>query len=249
MNKDVIINVDNVSYSYNSIKVLEDISFVVNRGDYVGIIGPNGSGKSTLLKIILGLIKPDKGRITISGKRLSNALDSCRIGYVSQRISQESQDLPATLYEVVESGLVAKEKLFSNGKQNREKILNAISISGLKGKENKLIGQLSGGQRQKAFVARAIASAPQILILDEPFVGVDLSSQDEFYRFLKKLNVEQGLTIMFVSHDIDIISGQASRIIAINRKIVYTGQAENLDEKKLVDNIYGHKFTHIHHDR
>ncbi|MCA9380112.1 metal ABC transporter ATP-binding protein [Candidatus Dojkabacteria bacterium] len=249
MNKEVIIKVENINYSYNSIKVLENVSFDVNRGDYIGIIGPNGSGKSTLLKIILGLIKPDKGSITISGKKLSNGLDSCRVGYVSQRISQESQDLPATVYEIVESGLVAKEKLFSNGEKHREKILNAISISGLKGKEDKLIGQLSGGQRQKAFVARAIASDPQILILDEPFVGVDLASQDEFYRFLRKLNVEKGLTIIFVSHDIDIISGQASRMIALNRTIVYTGEAEKLDEKKLVDNIYGQKFTHIHHDR
>lgn len=249
MNHESIIKIDNISYSYNSINVLEDITFEVYRGDYLGIVGPNGSGKSTLLKIMLGLIKPDKGTITISGKKLSHALDSCRVGYVSQRISQESQDLPATVYEVVESGLVAKEKLFSNGNEHKEKVLKAIDISGLKGKENKLIGLLSGGQRQKAFVARAIASNPQILILDEPFVGVDLASQDEFYRFLKKLNTEKGLTIIFVSHDIDIISGQANRMIALNRKIVYTGEAERLDEKELVDNIYGHKFTHIHHDR
>lgn len=249
MKDETIIKIKDVSYSYNSVKVLEDVSFNVNSGDYIGIIGPNGSGKSTLLKIILGLIKPDKGSITISGKRLTNALDSCRVGYVSQRISQESQDLPATLYEVVESGLIAKEKLFSNSKQHKDKILQAISISGLKGNENKLIGQLSGGQRQKAFVARAIASDPQILILDEPFVGVDLASQDEFYRFLKKLNKDNGLTIIFVSHDIDIISGQASRIIALNRKIVYTGEAEKFDERQLVDNVYDHKFTHIHHDR
>ena len=249
MKDETIIKIKDVSYSYNSVKVLEDVSFNVNSGDYIGIIGPNGSGKSTLLKIILGLIKPDKGSITISGKRLTNALDSCRVGYVSQRISQESQDLPATLYEVVDSGLVANEKLFSNSKQHKDKILQAISISGLKGNENKLIGQLSGGQRQKAFVARAIASDPQILILDEPFVGVDLASQDEFYRFLKKLNKDNGLTIIFVSHDIDIISGQASRIIALNRKIVYTGEAEKFDERQLVDNVYDHKFTHIHHDR
>ena len=249
MKDETIIKIKDVSYSYNSVKVLEDVSFNVNSGDYIGIIGPNGSGKSTLLKIILGLIKPDKGSITISGKRLTNALDSCRVGYVSQRISQESQDLPATLYEVVESGLIAKEKLFSNSKQHKDKILQAISISGLKGNENKLIGQLSGGQRQKAFVARAIASDPQILILDEPFVGVDLASQDEFYRFLKKLNKDNGLTIIFVSHDIDIISGQASRIIALNRKIVYTGEAEKFDERQLVDNVYDRKFTHIHHDR
>ena len=249
MKDEIIIKIKDVSYSYNSVKVLEDISLDVNRGDYIGIIGPNGSGKSTLLKIILGLIKPDKGSVLISGKKLSKAMDSCRVGYVSQRVSQESQDLPATVYEIVESGLIAKERFFSNSEKHRETILNAISISGLKVYENKLIGELSGGQRQKAFVARAIASDPQILILDEPFVGVDLASQDEFYRFLKKLNKDNGLTIIFVSHDIDIISGQASRIIALNRKIVYTGEAEKFDERQLVDNVYDHKFTHIHHDR
>ena len=158
----------------------------------------------------MGLIKPDKGSVLISGKKLSKAMDSCRVGYVSQRVSQESQDLPATVYEIVESGLIAKERFFSNSEKHRETILNAISISGLKVYENKLIGELSGGQRQKAFVARAIASDSQILILDEPFVGVDLASQDEFYRFLKKLNKDNGLTIIFVSHDIDIISWPVS---------------------------------------
>ena len=113
MKDEIIIKIKDVSYSYNSVKVLEDISLDVNRGDYIGIIGPNGSGKSTLLKIILGLIKPDKGSVLISGKKLSKAMDSCRVGYVSQRVSQESQDLPATVYEIVESGLIAKERFLS----------------------------------------------------------------------------------------------------------------------------------------
>jgi len=243
MKNDVIISIKNLSFSYNSNKVLDDINIDIERGAYLGLIGPNGGGKSTLLKIILGLLKPDSGRVEFAGGVNPRCSDDCRIGYVPQRISQDYQDLPATVFDIVESGLVAKEEIFKLQKNRNEVINDAIKLAGLKGLENKLIGELSGGQRQKAFVA------PQILILDEPFVGVDLSSQDEFYKFLRKLNIEKGLTIIFVSHDIDIISAQAKQIIALNRKIVYTGKAEKMNEKELVDNIYGQKFTHIHHDR
>lgn len=249
MKNNVIISIKNLSFSYNSNIVLDDINIDVERGAYLGLIGPNGGGKSTLLKIILGLLKPDSGRVEFAGGVNPRCSDDCRIGYVPQRISQDYQDLPATVFDIVESGLVAKEEIFKLQKNRNEVINDAIKLAGLKGMENKLIGKLSGGQRQKAFVARALASHPQILILDEPFVGVDLSSQDEFYKFLRKLNIEKGLTIIFVSHDIDIISAQAKQIIALNRKIVYTGKAEKMNEKELVDNIYGQKFTHIHHDR
>lgn len=242
-----ILEIKNISFSYGSNKVLDNVSFVVKKGGYLGIVGPNGGGKSTLLKIILGLLQPDLGEIKINGNSVSRALDLCRIGYVSQRISQNYYDLPATVYEIVESGLASKEILFKKNKDHSRKIRQAIEVAGLKGLENKLLGQLSGGQRQRVFVARALSVDPQILILDEPFVGIDVSAQDEFYKFLKKLNRDNDLTIVFVSHDIDIISSQAEEIIALNQKVVYSGRAETLDEDKLIENIYAKKFTHIHH--
>lgn len=249
MSVEQIIEVKDLRFSYGTNIILDKVNFSIKKGGYVGIIGPNGGGKTTLLRIMLGLLKPDSGEVKIAGKKISNALDSCRIGYVPQRISQEYVDLPATVEEIVESGLVAKESIFARNKDRFKKIIHALKVSGLVDKRFSLIGELSGGQRQKAFVARALVSEPQILILDEPFVGVDLSAQDEFYQFLRKLNKEEGITIIFVSHDIDMITGQAREILALNQKIVYSGEASSISEDELVKSIYAHKFTHIHHDR
>lgn len=244
-----IIEVKKVNFSFGNNQVLKDVSFNVERGGYLGIIGPNGSGKSTLLKIILGLNKPKSGEVLINNVCVPEALDRCTVGYVPQRISQDFQTLPATVYEIVESGMVSEEKLFKSIKNKQERIDEALKLAGLIAKKDKLIGNLSGGQKQKAFIARSLVAQPQILILDEPFVGVDLSSQDDFYKFLNKLNVEKKLTIIFVSHDIDIITRHAKQIIALNQSVVYTGEAEKVDEAELIESIYGTKFIHIHHDR
>jgi len=245
--KTPFIEFKDVTFSYGTNKVLDSVSFQINKGSYLGIIGPNGGGKSTLVKIMLGLLKPDSGEISIKGKSIEKALDICRIGYVPQRISQEYLDLPATVNEIVESGLTAKSPLFTFGKTS-ETVFKAIATAGLSGSEDKLIGELSGGQRQKAFVARALAIDPQILVLDEPFIGVDLASQQDFYRFLKKLNQEKNLTIIFISHDLDMISREANEILCLNHKIIYSGKASEVDEKELIEGMYGKEFTHIHHD-
>lgn len=242
-----LIKFDQVNFSYGSNHVLKDVSFEIDKGTYLGIIGPNGGGKTTLIKILLGLLKPASGKVEIAGKSIDKALDSCRIGYVPQRISQDYLDLPATISEIVESGLIAKSSLFSSIRQHKN-IDKAIKTASLEDSKNKLIGELSGGQRQKAFVARALAIEPQILVLDEPFVGIDLSSQQDFYQFLKKLNQEQKLTIIFISHDLDMISREATEILCLNQKIVYSGKASEIDEEELVEGMYGKTFTHIHHD-
>ncbi len=242
-----LIEFKKVNFSYGQNKILDNITFEIDKGSYLGIIGPNGGGKSTLVKVLLGLLKPDSGEIVINGNTIDYALDHTRIGYVPQRISQDHLDLPATVWEIVESGAIAKTSVFSSS-DKKKTIEKAISVAGLGGKKNRLIGELSGGQRQKAFVARALAVEPEILVLDEPFVGVDLGAQKEFYAFLKMLNKEQKLTIIFISHDLDMITGEAQEILALNRKIVYTGKAEDVDEEQLVEGMYGKAFTHIHHD-
>lgn len=247
MSVNSLIKFENVSYSYASNKVIDNVSFEITKGSYLGLIGPNGGGKTTLVKLMLGLFKPDSGVITINGKPVSQAIDDSRIGYVPQRISQEYMELPATVYEIVESGVVAKSSLLRSFGQ-KEAVSEAISTSGLEGMENSLIGEISGGQRQKAFVARALAINPEILVLDEPFVGIDLASQGEFYKFLTEINKKKNLTIIFISHDLDMISRQANEIICLNHKIVYSGKAKDVDEKALVEDIYGKEFTHIHHD-
>lgn len=249
MSVEQIIEVKDLSFSYGTNKILDKVSFNIKKGGYVGIIGPNGGGKTTLLRILLGLLKPDSGEVKIAGQKINTALDNCHIGYVPQRISQEYGDLPANVQEIVESGLVAKEGVFAKDKNRSKKILHALKVSGLVDRRFSLIGELSGGQKQKAFVARALVSEPQIMILDEPFVGVDLASQDEFYQFLRDLNNDKGITIVFVSHDLDMITGQAREVLALNQTIVYSGKAADINEDELVKNLYAQKFTHIHHDR
>lgn len=241
------IKFEKVNFSYGANKVLNDISFEISQGSYLGIIGPNGGGKTTLVKIMLGLLKPNSGKVTIDQKSIAQAIDESRIGYVPQRISQEYMDLPATIYEIVESGVIAKSNLFRSF--GHEKIVTeTLARAGLKGMENRLIGELSGGQRQRAFVARALAIDPEILVLDEPFVGIDLASQEEFYEFLKNLNKEKKMTIIFISHDLDMISKQAQEILCLNHSIIYSGKASEVDEQDLVEGMYGKTFTHIHHE-
>lgn len=242
-----IIEFKNISFSYGDNSVLENISFEIKRGVFLGIIGPNGGGKSTLVKILLGLLRPKSGKILINGNPINYALDHCRIGYVPQRISQEHLDLPASVWEVVESGAIIKIPMFSKERRER-RIKDALSSAGLLKQKNKLIGELSGGQRQKAFVARALAVRPEILVLDEPFVGVDLASQKEFYTLLRDLNKKYNLTIIFISHDLDMITQEADELLALNKKIIYTGKAVEVDEEKLIEGMYGKSFTHIHHD-
>ncbi len=235
MSVNPIIEAKDISFSYNSTVVLDKVSFSIEKGDYVGIIGPNGGGKTTMLKILVGLIKPDSGSLTI---------------LVPQRIAQDAISFPATVYEVVESGLIAKKGLYGNNttaeKNAIEKALQRAHIADLK---HRLMSSLSGGQRQRVYVTRALASDPQILILDEPFTGVDTVSQRDFYTFLKDLNSREHITILFVSHDIDTITKEIKSVLCLNRGLFCFGNKDIMHEENTIEKIYGKEITHIHHAR
>ncbi len=243
-----LIEVSDISFAYNGNTVLEHVSFNIEPGDYVGIVGPNGGGKTTLLKLLVGLLPPQSGSIKISGIPIEKFQDKFQIGYVPQRSGQENITFPATVYEVVESGLTAKTKLFNRlTSQDRQAIDKALATADIKGLKDKLIGKLSGGQRQRVFVARALAAQPKILILDEPFVGIDVTAQKDFYAFLKELNQKENLTIMFVSHDIDMITEEVKSILCLNRGLFCLDKPELLHEGNTIERLYGKKITHIHH--
>ena len=243
-----IIEVKNLNFSYNNISVLENISFAIEPGDYVGILGPNGGGKTTLLKILVGLLKPKSGEIKIFGQDLNKIKNRSVIGYVPQRIAQDNVAFPATVYEIVESGLIAKKGLWGDiSKTDHEAIERALQITNITALKHRLMSQLSGGQRQRVYLARSLASDPKILILDEPFVGVDPNSQKDFYNFLKDLNTKQGITILFVSHDIDTITGEIKSILCLNRGLFCYGAKEIIHEEDMIKKIYGQSITHIHH--
>ncbi|MBI4004948.1 metal ABC transporter ATP-binding protein [Candidatus Roizmanbacteria bacterium] len=239
----ILIEISNLSYSYGANKILEHISFSVRESDYIGIIGPNGGGKTTLLKILLGLLRPQEGTVKIFDK-------STVIGYVPQRIAQENMSFPATVYEVVESGRTPQINPFGRlNKQDHLVIEEALKAARIERFRNKLLNELSGGERQRVYVARALTSKPKILMLDEPFVGIDVSAQEDFYAFLRQLNEKQKLTILFVSHDIDVISQEVKEIVCLNKRLVCSGSPKQIQEENIIEKLYGKKITHIHHQR
>ncbi len=248
LNKPLIRIVD-IGFAYNGNAVLEHISFDVERGDYVGVVGPNGGGKTTLLKLMVGLLAPLSGSVTIDGAPAGSKAAAAKIGYVSQRVSQDAAAFPATVYEIVRSGRTPRISLFGRLTENDKRSIDkAIRIADIENLRDKRIGDLSGGQRQRAYIARALASEPQILILDEPFVGVDIATQKDFYAFLKKLNDEEKLTILFVSHDVDMIAEEVKSVLCLNRGLLCFGKPDLLHEGGMIESMYDKKFIHLHHE-
>ena len=237
-----IIELKDVSFRYNSSVVLERVSFSVKEGEYLGIIGPNGGGKTTLLKIILGLLRPAEGEVSVN-------LEKSEIGYVPQRASQYHLRFPATVEEIVRSGRVARLGLFGRfGKKDAEAVDKALEMTGLSPLRRRLIGNLSGGEIQKVFLARAFAGEPKTLILDEPEVGIDIAGQEEFYTFLDGLNQKLGLTVIFVSHDIELISHSVKSVLCLNRRLLCHGSPREFIKEEYIDQLYGKKVKFIFHE-
>ncbi len=219
-----IIEVKNVSFSYGKEPILENINLNIHEGDYLGIIGPNGGGKTTLLKLILGLLKPTTGTI--------HSVD-VPIGYVAQKATNFDTNFPITVREVVAQGRMAGRGLmYRFTPEDWKMIEKALHIVDLFDYQHTLIGELSGGQQQRAFIARAIVGQhPHVVFLDEPTAGVDVNSQKQFYSFLKKLNKELGMTLVLVSHDVDIITHEVSHVALVNQKLIYYGDTERFIKK------------------
>ncbi|WP_320036311.1 ABC transporter ATP-binding protein [Halarcobacter sp.] len=210
MNK--LIEVKNISYSYDTSRVLENINLDILENDFLAIIGPNGGGKSTLLKLILGLLKIKNGSIT---KSLKNDL----VGYVPQNTNLNT-DFPITALEVVLMGhKITKKKLFGYSKEDISCAMNSLKKVDMENFANSKIGDLSGGQRQRVFIARALCTNPKIMLLDEPTASIDVKGQKEIYELLKELN--KAMAIVVVSHDISILLNYAKNVAHINKSLVY----------------------------
>lgn len=246
-----IIEVKNVSFSYDHNQVLKNISLTVHEGDYLGIIGPNGSGKTTLVKIILGLLKPTKGEIKLFGSSCLCTNEWSQIGYVPQKAINFDPLFPATVYEVVAMGRYGKKGLFKQlNKDDRAIIQNALEQVEMLAFRDRLIGDLSSGQQQRVFIARALAGEPKVIFLDEPTVGVDTKTQERFYALLKRLNQEFGLTLIIISHDINAIAEEVTELACINQTLVYHGKPEEFFKGDYAEKLYGKnvRFIHLHHD-
>jgi len=213
---------EDVWVQYNGVTVLEDITLSVQNRDFLGIIGPNGGGKTTLLKVILGLIKPNRGRVTVLGGPPEEGRRF--IGYVPQ-LTQFDREFPATALDVVLMGRLGHKGLLRRYTEEDMEIaykaLESVEILDLKDRQ---VGKLSGGELQRVFLARALAADPKILLLDEPTASIDEPTKTELYELLKGLNRE--ITIILVSHDIGVISSYVDKIACLNRRLFYHGSKE-----------------------
>jgi zinc transport system ATP-binding protein len=213
-----LVSVQSISYNYNSEVVLENVSFNVEEGDFLGIIGPNGAGKTTLFQCILGLLNTYSGRITVLNENVKkNKKILTKIGYIPQKKSID-QKFPLTVEELVSLSLTRKTSM--------NVVYEILKQVGLYNMKNKLIGQLSGGQQQRVLIAKALVNNPIILMLDEPTNELDQKSQDDFYFLLKELNEKNKITIMWTSHDLNAVNKYANKVSCINKKMFFHGDKE-----------------------
>lgn len=209
-------------YYDDSVCVLEGINLSINREDFLGIIGPNGGGKTTLLKVILGLVKPNRGKIRVLVDIPERGRRS--IGYVPQH-SLFDREFPASVWDVVLMGRLGQAGRFRRYSHEDKKIaLHALKTVEMLDFRDRQIGRLSGGEQQRVFVARSLASEPKLLLLDEPMANVDTPMQTEFYELLKRLN--QRITIVLVSHDLSAVSIYVNKIACLNHRLFYHNSKE-----------------------
>ncbi len=234
---------------YGDVHVIDNVSFQIEEGDYVGILGPNGSGKTTLLNSILGLVEPSSGSIELFGESRERFDQHSWIGYVPQRVQGVDTRFPATVKEVVISGRTAKIGVLRQyNKEDEKAVEKAMEIADVAGLSSRRVGELSGGQRQRVFIARALAAEPRLLILDEPTVGVDVAAQESFYSFIKQLNDEHGITILFVSHDIDVAVQESKTILCLNKELVCHVSSHEFLDKDYLEKMYGKGDRYILHN-
>jgi len=213
-----VIRVKNISFNYSDKAIIKDLSFDVQKGDFICIVGTNGTGKSTLLKLILNLLKPDKGHIFIDGEDSRHFKSFHKISYVSQKATDFNSDFPATVEEVVAAGLYPKYGFlkFIGRKERGKKVFKALKTVGMEKYSKKMIGRLSGGQQQRVLIAKALINNPQIIFLDEPTVGIDVKAVDSICCLLGNLNKRFGITIIMVTHDISSVIYHSNKVLSIS---------------------------------
>ena len=216
-----IIKCEHTDFGYENHDAVIDLNLEIYPGDYLCVVGENGSGKSTLIKGILGLLKPTGGTLAVADE-----LKRGGIGYLPQQTAAQ-KDFPATVQEVVLSGTLSRRgnrPFYSMAE--RKLAAHNLERLGMEHLKNKCYRELSGGQQQRVLIARALCATEQLLILDEPITGLDPSAIQDFYHLIKKLNREDGITIIMVSHDIGNVISQANKILHLHRRVVFCGTAE-----------------------
>jgi zinc transport system ATP-binding protein len=246
-----IARLENVYLYFNQSAVLEDVNLSVKEDSFLAIIGPNGGGKTTLLKVILGLVKPDKGSVTVFGKKPMEGKKE--IGYLPQ-YRPINLNFPISVYDVVLEGRYAGAfKPYK--KEDYLAVDEALEIVEMLSYKNRQIGRLSGGQMQRIFLARAIARKPKLLLLDEPTASMDPDTQTKFYKML--LRLKEKMAVLFVTHDVGAVSTYFEQIACLNRRLFYHGPGDEawgkLEESygcpvDLIQHAAHHKILDDHRD-
>lgn len=207
-----IVDVDHLSFEYGNRRVLHNLNFSIRQGDYAVLTGENGSGKSTLMKVLSGELESAKGRVVIAGSdSLTAALHRIRIGYMPQNGTSRNAFFPATVEEIMETGMYHPFWKKWAVKDKKERICRTLEEMGMKDALNRRIGELSGGQQQRVMLARVLISKPQLLLLDEPAVGVDQESLRQLAVVLKRRNQEEAMTIFLITHGNQAVFSGANR--------------------------------------
>jgi len=241
-----ILSVRNLCINYNSIEALSGLTFDVLKADFVGLVGPNGSGKTTLVKAILGLVKPSEGTMTLFGQPLSEFRDWCKVGYLPQKMHSFNPYFPSTVKEVVALGLISRKKFPKRlDRSDEAAIMLMLATLNITHIANKLIGELSGGQLQKVFIARALINKPEFLILDEPTAALDPETRENFFSLIRDLNLKQQATIILVTHDVGTIGEHASKLLYVDKKVVFYGSFDELCMSDSMSQYFGHSSQHI----
>ncbi|SDN42768.1 metal ABC transporter ATP-binding protein [Alkalicoccus daliensis] len=239
------IEVKNLSVHYYGDIALENVSFSMNEGNIIGVVGPNGAGKSTLMKALLGLVKFD-GEVSIFGQRVNELRKN--IAYVPQR-STIDWDFPILVEDAVLMGRYMHIPWYKKtAKKDREKAEKALEQVGMESFRKKQIGELSGGQQQRVFIARALAQDADLFFLDEPFVGIDVNSEEIIVNLLKQLR-EQGKTIFVIHHDLSKVETYFDELLMLNQRLIGAGPVKEIFNPQILKQAYGGNAAVISSDK
>lgn len=243
----VIIKVDNLKVSYNEQPVLQDLSFAVSAGDYLGLAGPNGAGKTTLVKTLLSLTPIQSGEVELFGQKIQDFSQWDKLAYLPQK-HQFNPLFPASVLEVVMSGVIAPQLLAkAELKERAQHLLQELAMAEM---ADKLFSRLSGGQQQRVLLARALIRQPQLLILDEPTTALDPLVREKFFNLLSKANKEQGMTIIMVTHDTSDIGRYAQSLLYLDQRLIFVGPfadfCHSVKMKEYFGNFAQHLICHQH---
>ncbi len=238
------VSVRDLRFRFDAKEVLTGLTFSVEAGDFVGVVGPNGSGKSTLIRLILGLMRPTAGDISLLGCPLRRFDDWRKVGYLPQTSSAVNRFFPATVKEIVGLGLVPAGR-GGTPRHGESALKRAMELMDIMDIKNRLIGELSGGQLQRVLLARALIREPELLILDEPTVAIDPEIRERFFGIIMDLNRKKGVTVLLVTHDTSSIGLYATKLLYLEGSIVFYGGFDDFCLSREMTDVFGAFSQHL----